>query len=227
MDAILHLLFNPLPNAIMTLLTGISLLYWLFNMLMGDGFDFGDMGAELDFEGADVHEVDGPDDAELQSEANTSLFSKAMDFINVGKAPLMVIVTLFKFIGWIITIASSIALNLAQFGWKSVLILIPIFLLTFLLMHYVTIPVVKLYKNVGYTGEEAHDYLGRSGKMRTSIAGDRLGAMELTIDSDVIRLNVKSQTGERIEYGDPVVIVDENAEKTIYYVKKDINLHTL
>lgn len=227
MDAILHLLFNPLPNAIMTLLAGISLLYWLFNMLLGDGFEFGDMDAELDFEGADVHEVDTPENSDIPNEADSSLFSKAMNFINIGKAPLMVIVTLFKFIGWIITIASSLALNLAQYGWKSVLILIPIFILTFLLMHYVTIPVAKLYKNVGYGGEEAHDYLGRSGKMRTSIAGERLGAMELTIDSDVIRLNVKSQNGEKIEYGDPVVIVDENKTRTIFYVKKDINLHTL
>jgi len=227
MDAILHLLFNPLPNAIMTVLTAISLLYWLFTMLMGDGFDFGDADANIDFDGADVHEVDSPDDADLQSDGEPSLFSKAMNFINIGKAPLMVIVTLFKFIGWLITIASSLAWNLAQFGWKSVLVLIPIFILTYLLMHYVTIPVAKLYKKVGYTGEEPHDFLGRAGKMRTSIEGERIGSVEIVIDSDVIRLSVKSYDGAKIAYDDLVVITGETADKKIYYVKKEINLQSI
>src|SRR5690606_17602172 len=200
MEAVLNLLFNPPPNAIMTLLAGVSLLYWLFTMLMGDGFDLGD--ADVAFEGADVHEVDMPDDADADTDGSPSFLSKAMDFINIGKAPFMVIVTLFKFISWIITIASSLIFNLAQFGWKSVLILIPVFLLSFLLMHYVTIPVVKLYKKVGYTGEESHDFLGRSGKMRSTIEGDRLGWLEVAIEGDIIQLNVKSVDGQRIAYGE-------------------------
>lgn len=225
MTDILNLLFHPLPNAIMTVLTGISLLYWLFTMLLGDGFDFGE--ADVAFEGVDVHEVDMPDDADIETDGEPSFLTKTMDFINVGKAPFMVIVTLFKFIGWIITIASSLLFNLAQFGWKSVLVLIPILLLTFFLMHYVTIPLVKLYKKVGYTGEEAHDFLGRSGKMRSTIQGERLGWLEIVIGSDIIQLNVKSQHGEKIAYGEQAVVVDEGVDKKFYYVKKEITLENI
>src|SRR5690606_11250880 len=130
MTEVINILFHPLPNAIMTLLTGLSLVYWLFTMLLGDGFDFGDADVDVDFEGADIQDVESETDLNAEAEAEPSFLSKAMDFINVGKAPFMVIVTLFKFIGWMITITSSLLFQLGNYGWKSVFILIPIFVLT-------------------------------------------------------------------------------------------------
>ncbi|TJZ60574.1 hypothetical protein FAZ15_11285 [Sphingobacterium olei] len=227
MAEILNLLFNPLPNAIMTVLTGLSLLYWLLTMFLGDGFDFGDANIDIDFDGADIQDIDAPDDLDAEADAQPSFLSKAMDFINIGKAPLMVIVTLFKFIGWMITIASTFVFNLSSYGWKSVFVLLPIFLLTYFLMHYVTIPVVKLYKNVGYLGEEALDFLGRTGRMRSTIQGESVGSAEFIIDKDVIRLNVKSRDGETINYGDDIIVIDETQDKKYYYVTKDINLNNI
>lgn len=223
MTEVLNILFNPLPNAIMTLLTGLSLLYWLFTMLMGDGFDFGGTDVDANFEGADVQDIEG--DTTIDENTEPSFIAKAMDFINIGKAPLMVIVTLFKFIGWLITIATSLLFHLGSYGWKSVWILIPILVLTYFLMHYVTIPVVKLYQKVSYSGEEALEFLGRTGKMRSSIKGESIGSVELLIQQDVIRLNVKSVDGSEIRYDDEVTIVDETADKKYYYVQKNINLN--
>lgn len=226
MNEILNILFHPLPNAIMTLLTGLSLLYWLFTLLMGEGFDLGDSG--VDFDGADVQDIDTP--AESGSDidhAEPSFFSKALDYINMGKAPMMVIITLFKFIGWIITLTTSITFDLSSIGWKSIWILIPIFVLTYFIMHFVMIPVAKLYKNIGYTGEDAHEFLGRTGKMKSSIQDDSIGAVEILINKDVIRLNVKSVDGSRLHYGDDVIIVNETADKKYYLVRKEINLNTI
>ncbi|MBD1428282.1 OB-fold-containig protein [Sphingobacterium litopenaei] len=225
MTEVINILFHPLPNAIMTLLTGLSLVYWLFTMLLGDGFDFGDADVDVDFEGADIQDVESDTDLNAEGEAEPSFLSKAMDFINIGKAPFMVIVTLFKFIGWMITIASSLLFQLGNYGWKSVFILIPIFVLTYFLMHYVTIPVTKLYQKVGYTGEEAHEFLGRIGTMRSTIKGEKLGSAEIIIQNDVIRLNVKSVDGKEIQYGDEVLIVNETQDKKYYYVQKNINLN--
>lgn len=92
-------------------------------------------------------------------------------------------------------------------------------------MHYVTIPVTKLYQKVGYTGEEAHEFLGRIGTMRSTIKGEKLGSAEIIIQNDVIRLNVKSVDGKEIQYGDEVLIVNETQDKKYYYVQKNINLN--
>lgn len=226
MTEALNILFNPLPNAIMTVLTGFSLLYWLFTMLMGDGFDFG-TDSSIEFDGADIQDIDSDLDTDADVHSEPSFFSKAIEFINIGKAPMMVIVTLFKFIGWILTIASSMIFHLGNYGWKSVLILVPIFILTYFLMHYVTIPVAKLYKNLGYMGEESHDYLGRTAKMRSTIKDDKLGLAEVIIDKDVIRLHVKSSDGSVINYGDEIIIINEGPDKKYYIAQKDINLNTL
>ena len=225
MTEVLNILFSPLPNAIMTVLTAVSLLYWLFSMLMGDGFDFGGTDVNIDFDGADVQDIEADSDIDTDNNAEPSFLTKAMDFINIGKAPFMVIITMFKLIGWMITIATSLFFHLGNYGWKSVLILIPVFVLTYLLMHYVTIPVVNLYKKVGYTGEESLEFLGRTGKMKSRIKGDNLGSLELVVQNDVIRLNVKSADGEELKYGDEVIIVDETADKKYYYVKKNITIN--
>ncbi|MCA5004422.1 hypothetical protein [Sphingobacterium bovistauri] len=225
MAEVLNILFNPLPNAIMTLFTALSLLYWLFTMLMGDGFDFGGTDVDANFEGADIQDIEGDTDVDHDSNVEPSFLSKAMDYINIGKAPLMVIVTLFKFIGWIITIATSLFFHLGNYGWKSIWILVPIFVLTYFFMHYVTIPVVKLYQKVGYTGEEAHEFLGRTGRMKSSLKGNNIGSAEIMIQNDVIRLNVKSLNGESINYEDEIIIVDETPDKKYYYVQKNITLN--
>ena len=224
MTELFNLLFHPLPNGVMTVLTGVSLLYWVFVLFSGDGLDFG-MDADLDADGiGDVNDVDGDGDVHHDQ---PGFFSKALDFINVGKALLMVIVTLFKFIGWIITIVTSLFISVGKFGFWSLLILIPIFLVTYFLMHWLTKPIAKFYESIGYKGEEPHDFLGRTGMMKSSIAGEKIGSAEFVINKDVIRLNVKSVDGESIGYNDEIIIIDETKDKKIYLVKKEINIHNI
>lgn len=206
----------------MTVLTGFSLLYWLFSMFVGDGFDFLDADVEVS---ADIPDVDAPDGGEVSVEP--SLFSKAMEFINVGKVPIMVVLTLFKFIGWIITICSSLVFDLGKWGMKSVFILIPIFILTYFILHWVTKPLAQFYHKVGYNGEEAIDFLGRKGKMKSSIEGTTIGSAEFTINNDVIRLHVVSKDGLPIHYNDQVTVVDESPDRRFYYIQKELSLDTI
>ncbi|MEG1020707.1 MAG: DUF1449 family protein [Myroides sp.] len=217
MAELLNLLFYPLSNGIMTVLTGMSLLYWVFMFFSGDGFD-----TDAEFHMGDVSDGDVNTDAD----GEVSFGSKVLEFISIGKMPLMVIVTLFKFIGWILTLLSSIFLGLANWGIKSVLILLPVFAITFVIMHYVTKPLVKMYKNLGYNGEESIDFLGRTGTLKSTIEHNKIGILEVTIQKDVFRLNVKSQSGNRIEYGAEVMII-KAVENNIYEVQPNITLHNI
>lgn len=218
--SITDILFHPLSNAIMTVLTGITAIYWIFTFLAGDLF--GDADADVDVHGADV---DTDTDADVgESTGDKPFFQKALEFVNIGKVPFMVVYTTFKFIAWIVTLITSVAFGLAAWGWKSVLILIPVFLVAFLITRYATKPLVKVYHAMGYNGEEGHELLGRTARMRSTISGNTIGAAELKIKSDIIRVNVKSKTGDLIPYDAEVMIADESADKKYYLVVPEINL---
>lgn len=216
MTEILNYFFHPLPNAIMTALLGLSVIYWLLTFISGDFLGDLDVGIDVD------SDVDA--DGEIEE---PSMFSKVLSFINIGKVPIMLVISTFKFIAWILTLASSMFWDLANWGMKSVLILIPIFFITYLLTRFATKPFVKIYKAMGYNGEDKHDLIGRVAVMRSTIQNDTIGNAELVILNDVIKVMVKSKTGEKIAYNDEVMLVGECADKKYYWVVPEINLNNV
>lgn len=221
MESFVDLLFNPLSNAIMTILTGITALYWIITFFVGDFFGDGGIESDLEVNGADIDtDVDGGDDSGVEK----SFFQKALQFVNIGKVPFMVVYSVFKLVAWTITLTSSVLMGLTAWGWKSVIILIPVFLIAFVITRYATRPLIKLYSAMGYNGEEPHELLGRIARMRSTISGDMIGAAELKIKSDIIRINVQSKTGESLVYDSEVMIKAESADKKFYLVMPEINL---
>ncbi len=225
MASITDLLFHPLSNAIMTVLTGVTAIYWITTFIAGDLF--GDAGVDTD---VPVHGADVDTDVDADADdagGDKSFFQKALEFVNIGKVPFMVVYSVFKFIAWIITLTSSVFLGLTSWGWKSVVILIPVFFVAYLVTRYVTKPLIKVYDAMGYNGEEPQELLGRIARMRSTISGDTIGAAEVKIQSDIIRINVKSKTGESIAYDAEVLITDESSDKKFYLVVPEITLSNI
>ena len=225
MSGIIELLFHPLSNAIMTVLTGVTALYWITTFIAGDLF--GDAGVDGDFS---VHGADIDTDVAGDSDdvaADKPFFQKALEFVNIGKVPFMMVYSVFKFIAWIITLASSVVLGLASLGMEICDHSYPCFLCSLCYHRYATKPLIKVYQAMGYNGEEPQELLGRIGRMRSTISGDMIGAAEVKIQSDIIRINVKSKTGESIGYDAEVMIADESADKKFYLVVPEVNLSNI
>lgn len=225
MSDVLNLLFHPLSNAIMTVLTGITALYWVMTFLLGDFFADSSLQTDMEVTGADVDtSVEG--DIE-NAGVEKPFFQKALEFVNIGKVPFMMVYSVFKFIAWIVTLASSVFLGLATWGWASVLILIPVFFIAYFLTRYATKPLIKVYDAMGYNGEEPQELMGRVAKMRSTISGNMIGAAELKVQSHIIRINVQSKSGEAISYDADVMIKDQSPDKTFYLVVPEINLSNI
>lgn len=236
MTEFLHNLMHPLPNAVMTVIMGILVLYWLFVTISGAGIEDLDLGFDFDVDvpDADVPEIDADADidaadgnGDVSTHKEPGFFIKTLDFLNVGRVPFMLIITTLKFFMWIGTLITTSVINVVSWGLWSLLILIPIGIIGIFFTRFATNPMVKFFKEIGYKGEEEIDFLGRSGKMLSNIKGDKIGSAEVIVDKNPIKLNVVSIDGEEIKYGDYIIIADESEDKKIYYVSKEISIRNL
>jgi hypothetical protein len=194
MTDFLHNLMHSLPNAVTTVIMGVLLLYWLFVFISGAGLDSLDIDIDADVD-ADVPDGDVDTDTNVDTEEPPGLFIRFLRFLNVGKVPFMLVLSTFKFFLWIGSLIATHFVEVASWGVWSLLILLPIGFVGVFFTRFATKPFVKLFKEIGYKGEEEIDFLGRSGKMLSHIKDKKIGCAEFVIDKNPIKLNVMSIDG--------------------------------
>jgi hypothetical protein len=224
---------HPLPNAVMTVVMGILVIYWLFVLLSGAGLDDLDLGFDFDVDvpepgtpevdaDADIDASDGDND--VPAEKSQGFFVKFLTFLNVGKVPFMLILSTFKFFIWIGTLITTKFIDVTSWGLLSLLILLPLALISVFWTKLTTTPMAKLFKEVGYSGEEEIYFLGRSGQMLSNIKDKKIGTAEFSVNGDPVKLNVMSIDGEELKYGDYVMIADESDDRKTYLVSKELSI---
>ncbi|NDV78230.1 OB-fold-containig protein [Dysgonomonas sp. 511] len=219
MTELLHSLTHPVSNAVMTAVMGVITIYWLIAMIGGLGFDALDFDVEADVDVDADMDIDGD-----VASGGAGPFFELLSFVNVGKVPFMFVVTMLIFFMWIGSLITTSLFNMASWGAWSLLILIPIAIISIFITKVATQPFVKIFKAMGYKGEEEIDFLGRSGRMLSTIRDKKVGVAEVLVDANPMKINVVSIDGQEIKYGDSVIIADESDDKRIYYVSKELSI---
>lgn len=239
MSEFIYNLMHPLPNGVMTVIMGVLFVYWIFVFVGGAGFDDLDLGIDIDadvdvdvdidadvdadaYAGTEVDSSDADGDAHIDKEPG--FFIKFLNFMNVGKVPFMLILSAFKFFIWIGSLITTSLVNVAGWGLWSLLILLPLAFVSLFFTKLSTNPMVKIFKELGYKGEEEIDFMGRSGKMLSTIKDKKIGTAEFQIGENPIKLNVMSIDGQELKYGEYVIIADEADDKKIYLVSKEMSI---
>ena len=224
MEMFYHLM-HPLPNAIMSGLMGVMFLYWLVSFLFGAM----DLDIDVDFD----HDIDvtvgGVDTSGIDAghSHDPGAMMKFLEFVNVGKMPFMLIITIFFFFIWLGSLILTSFIDIESWGGWAVIILLPLMFCSIFLTKFATKPFVKLFLAMGYQGEDAIEFLGRDGVMISNIEGAKIGAANFKIDGNPIRLNVKSKDGKPIRRGEYVVIEEEDIERKFYLVSKEVSLRNM
>ena len=244
MAELFYNLMHPLPNAVMTVIMAILVVYWLFVLLLGVGLEDLDLGFDFDVDVPDIDvnadievdtdididadaDIDTDSDNEVAADKSPGFFAHFLNFMNVGRVPFMLVLSTLKFFIWIGSLITTSLVNITAWGLYSLLILIPIAIIAVFFTKFATNPMVKFFKEIGYKGEEEIDFLGRSGKMLSNIKNEKIGIAEFLVDKNPIKLNVKSLDGAEIKYGEYVVIMDESDDKKYYLVNKEVSIRNL
>ncbi|WP_294279933.1 hypothetical protein [uncultured Chryseobacterium sp.] len=198
----------------MSVLLAMTVIYWLFTILTGLDIDIGidsDLDADLDAPDGHVHLSDDP-----------SMWLQFLKFLNLDIVPMAYFLTISLLISWLISFYLNFYLPLPT--WLGVVILIPVLISSVLVTRIILKPLTPFFREINHKGEKAYDFLGRQGRLKSGIQGDKIGMMELFIGNDPMTLMVKSKGGKLLEHGAYVMIVDEEPHKRIYYVERIIQI---
>ncbi|GAA5028425.1 hypothetical protein GCM10011506_14660 [Marivirga lumbricoides] len=200
MENLINIALAP-ANFILTLLGGIMLLYWI--LIIFTGFD-------LDFTDADVEPAD------LDGGGFWSAF---LSFFYIGELPIMFIITIVVFTMWLFNVNITALLGIESniFGF---LLYIPGLVVAMLITKLVAKPFVKLYSQFNHKGEEAIDFIGKTGRVISPISLNKIGQIEIQFKDDVIKVYAKSMDEEVVNYNETVIILEESQDKKYFLAQK-------
>ncbi|WP_312399838.1 hypothetical protein [Chryseobacterium sp.] len=205
----LHIAFSPV-NTVLSVLLALSVIYWIFTMLTGLDIDVG-IDSDLDVD----TNIDAPD-GHIHISDDPSAWAHFLKFLNLDIVPMTYFLTLVLLLTWLGSIYLNVFISLPT--WAEALMVVPLLIVSLFVTKLILKPLNPFFKEINHKGERSHDFLGREGRLKSTIEGEKIGMMEVFIGSDPMILMVKSNNGKKLEYGTRVMIVDEEPGRKFYVV---------
>ncbi len=207
-------------NVVPTVLLGLVLLYWLL-VLIGalalDAFDFDlDMDADV---GGDI-DVDGDLDIDVaEPGAFASVLSLGvvvLRFMNIGRVPLMVWLSVFALALWLSTMALDKPQNHATLA-QDLLILLRNGVIAVACAKIITQPLRGKFDVV--EAPRVRDLMGRECTVVTPTLNEQSGQSRCATEGAPRLLNARTRS-EPLAKGDRAVIIEIDLAQGIYFVEK-------
>lgn len=198
-----------------TILLGLLLLYWIFEIVTGIDFDLDfDLDADLDAEGPEgVSGAGGP-------------IAGLAKFVHLGHLPLMMIVTAIAIAGWAFSIFGNYYLNPGANAILGVAFAIIAFVPAVFVARLCLWPFVRFYKSLEGKTDGNESMIGRVCKIRTDRVDDRFGQAEVPTPEGPYVINVRlCSTSAPLSQGDTALIIAEDTARMSYTVRRISNEH--
>ena len=182
----------------------LVLLYWLTVTIGVFDFDF------LDFDF----------DFELEGVEDLGFFSGLFVFLNVAELPFMLFFSILILNFWILTMILYY-LPIAAGGLITLLLLLPLFVLSLFLTKYETIPLKGIFKGSNSQGAKATRIVHGLCTLRCDISGDKMGQAEVEKQGAAIVINVRPDTkGDTFYKGETAFVASKEVNKDVYNIIK-------
>ena len=195
-------------NLVLTVLLGVTGLYWLVVILGAVGID----SLDLDFEGGDA-DVDAGDAAH-------GFVGDFLEFLHVGRVPVLVL--------WSVLILSMWAIGVLTWplfgGWCllfQLLFFVPVLLVSLGVMKVATLPIARAMEKMEADSEAESNMklLGRRCTVFSLTVDTRSGQVEVPTTGAPLKLHARTRDESVVlNKGDEAVLVAEDEHQPIYYV---------
>jgi len=214
MQELIQAIQSPV-NFALTVLLACFLMYWLvvvFGVIGLDALDFDfDIDADVD---ADV-------DVDLDIGSAGSLgFLDVLRFFNVGEVPLMLLLSLFTLIMWVIGMLAH-----PWAGGGSVLVqilmLVPMGIAALFVTKFVSYPLKRVFARMKEDERAGQvELIGQRCRISSAAVDHVKGQAEFETAGAPLKLNVKTaEEGQTLSRGDEAVIVTDRDERGVYTVR--------
>lgn len=190
-----------LPNLPFTVLLAGVVGYWLMVAV-----------GVLDMEG-------GEGSMEVNGDVGGGWFSGITQFLNLGRVPVMVVVSLLALFLWMFSMIGThywAGDSLA----RALVLLVPNLALSLGLTWVASRPVAAFFRKLSAEGDEHVPLIGQTCEITTSTVTEALGQAQVDRKGAPVVLNVRPLEGERLERGDTALIVSKDAGRGVYYVRR-------
>jgi hypothetical protein len=207
-------------NLIPTCLLLFVALYWLvvlFGLLEIGSVDIDvDHDADMDVGGHVDANTDVHHGGEIVADGPGGLM-QSLIFFNVGKVPLLVLLSFFAIPLWIIALLVNYYLGIERFG-TSLLLLVPEMIVSLFLAKFLSSPIVHLFKKIEETTGKPTDFTGKTAYARFDVEANKLGQIEIDENGKSIILHAICEK-YTVAKGERVLILEYIAEENYYLVE--------
>ncbi len=207
-------------NMPFSILLVVVIFYWLLVILGALDFDMGGHDVHVD---AGSHDVGGHGGHDADAGAhghNAGVFQSMLQFLHIGDAPVMIVVSVMAVISWGVAVLSNVYFNPGNSWLLALVYLVPNGIFTVVSTHYLLRPVAKAMRAMNEDQEKAPPVVGQVAEVTTSEVTEKFGMALVQVKGAPLAIQVRSTKGEPIQKGDQVLVIDENKKNNTFEVVK-------
>jgi hypothetical protein len=191
-------------NLPITILLGLVVVFWIFQLVGGPGLDSADADSGTGDSSADI------------GGASSSI----MRVINAGAVPLTIVLSVLVLALWIASVLLNFYFNPQQIRLRSLALFFAAFVLALAATKVITLPLVPLMRRLK-ASEDTAPVLGETGIVRSIELDSSFGQVEVQrADGAPAILNSRlAPDAEPVPRGTPVVVVSMDEASGLYLVR--------
>lgn len=192
------------PNIIPTALLIFVLVYWIVVILGAIDVDSIDIDVDMETD------VDG--------EISVSWLNHVLAFFNLGQVPFMVFMTFLIVPLWAISVMTNYYLGNQSFI-LSLILLIPILLVSAFIAKFATQPFVKLFSHLDNNYDRGEKQIGKICTLMTTASNIKAGQARISTSGAPLLLNVVTDDGVSMFSGDTAIVLEYIPDRNVYLIE--------